>query len=410
MTAETVFYIIVAILSFDFLLGLFLDYLNKTRWSSTLPERLRGIYSEDKYNKQQNYEKVNHRFGNISGAFSFLLVMAMLFFNGFALVDGWAHELSENSILIALVFFGILMFASDLINLPFSVYSIFVIEERFGFNKTTPGTFILDKLKGWLIAAVLGGGILSLIIWFYELTAGYFWLYAWGAVSVFMVFMAMFYSNLIVPLFNKQKPLEEGELRDEIRAFADKAGFRLDNIFTIDGSKRSTRANAYFTGLGKKKRIVLYDTLIADLSKEEIVAVLAHEVGHYKKKHTTVGLVVSLIQTGVMLYLLSLFIDSPLLSEALGIDTPSFHIGAMVFGILYSPVSMILGLIMNTVSRKNEYEADRFAAEHYNAEYLGNALKKLSVNNLSNLTPHPAYVFFNYSHPTLLQRLESLGL
>jgi len=227
-------------------------------------------------------------------------------------------------------------------------------------------------------------------------------------IAAFSVFMSMFYSNLIVPLFNKQTPLEEGELRTAINNFADKVGFKLDNIFVIDGSKRSTKANAYFTGLGAKKRIVLYDTLIKDLGTEEIVAVLAHEVGHNKKKHVIQGLLISLIQTGIVLFIFSLLIDNPNLSNALGVKNPNFHIGLIAFGILYSPVSFVLGIFMNVLSRKNEYQADRFAAEHYKPEALASALKKLSVNNLSNLTPHKAYVFFHYSHPTLLQRLAHL--
>jgi STE24 endopeptidase len=235
-----------------------------------------------------------------------------------------------------------------------------------------------------------------------------FWIYAWAVVSGFSVFMALFYSDLIVPLFNKQKPLEEGELRDAIEAFSKRVGFKLKNIYVIDGSKRSTKANAYFTGLGAKKRIVLYDTLIEDLETEELVAVLAHEIGHNKKKHVVQGLLLSLIQTGIVLFIFSLLIDNPQLSQALGVDEPNFHIGLVAFGILYSPVSFVLGIFMNMLSRKNEYQADEFAARNYKPEALASALKKLSVKNLSNLTPHKTYVFFHYSHPTLLQRLAFL--
>jgi len=235
-----------------------------------------------------------------------------------------------------------------------------------------------------------------------------FWIYAWLVVAVFSIFMSMFYSNLIVPLFNKQTPLKEGELRSSIEDFAQKVGFKLDNIFVIDGSKRSAKANAYFTGLGPKKRIVLYDTLINDMETDELVAVLAHEIGHYKKNHIIQGLIISLIQTGIVLFIFSLLIDSPLLSKALGVEEPNFHIGLIAFGILYSPVSFVLGIFMNMLSRKNEYQADAFAAKNYRPEALASALKKLSVKNLSNLTPHPKYVFFNYSHPPLLERLNHL--
>ncbi|MBU0764712.1 MAG: M48 family metallopeptidase [Bacteroidetes bacterium] len=408
MTAQTIFWIIIGILIFGYVLGLFLDYLNTTRWCSILPEELEGIYDAEKYAKQQDYEKVNYRFSLLTDGFGFVLIMLMMFLAGFAYVDSVAKDVSVHPILNALIFFGILMFASDLLNIPFSLYDIFVIEEKFGFNKTTPGTYVLDKLKGWLLGAVIGGGLLALIIWLFLITGEWFWICAWEAVGLFQIFMAMFYSNLIVPIFNKQTPLEEGELRNAIEEFSKKAGFKLDNVYKIDGSKRSTKANAYFTGLGPKKRIVLFDTLITDLETEEIVAVLAHEVGHYKKKHTVSSIVVSLIHSLAIFYIFSLLVDNPLLSQALGAEKPAFHLGLITFGILYSPISLVLGLIMNVVSRRNEYAADRFAAEHYNGEKLGHALKKLSVKNLSNLTPHPVYVFFHYSHPTLLQRLRAL--
>lgn len=404
----TIFYIIISILVFDYLLDRLLNYLNATKWSKTLPTELKGIYDEEKYQKSQEYDKANSNFGIITSTFSFALIMLMLFFGGFAFFDNLARSYVENPILVALVFFGIIMFLSDILNTPFTIYNIFVIEERFGFNKTTIKTFILDKIKGGILGIIIGGGLLSLIMWFYGISGQYFWLYAWGIISVFMLFMTMFYSNLIVPLFNKQTPLEDSELKDEIVKFAEKTGFKLNNIFVIDGSKRSTKANAYFTGLGAKKRIVLYDTLINDLTKEEIVSVLAHEIGHYKKKHTTISLIISLIQTGLTLFILSLFLNIPEFSFALGVETPSFHIGIIAFGILFSPISMILGIFMNVISRKNEYQADKYAKDNYNSEHLVSGLIKLSVKNLSNLTPHSLDVFLNYSHPTLLQRIKAL--
>ncbi|NND52252.1 MAG: M48 family metallopeptidase, partial [Flavobacteriaceae bacterium] len=308
----------------------------------------------------------------------------------------------------ALIFFGIIMLGSDLISTPFSYYSTFVIEEKFGFNKTTKKTFLLDKLKGWIMLAILGGGLLALIIWFYQVTGKNFWLYAWGLVTIFTVFMNMFYSRLIVPIFNKQTPLEIGELRDKISNYAQTVGFKLNKIFVIDGSKRSTKANAYFSGFGSEKRVTLYDTLINDLEDEEIVAVLAHEVGHYKRKHIIFNLISSIVLTGLTLFILSLFISKPVLSQALGVEIPSFHIGLVAFGILYSPFSEITGLVMNLFSRKFEYQADNYAKSTYKAEPLISSLKKLSKNNLSNLTPHPAYVFMHYSHPTLFQRIQNL--
>ncbi len=405
---EILFWVIIAILVIDFLFEKYLDYLNTTTMSETLPDAVKGIYDEEKYKKQQAYQRENNRFGMISGSVSFVATLLMFLLLGFAFVNNIAWGLTENAIVAALIFFGIIMVASELLGIPFEVYDTFKIEEKYGFNKTTPKTFILDKIKGGLVGAILGGGLLALIIFIYQKTQNMFWIYAWIVVAVFSIFMAMFYSNLIVPLFNKQTPLEEGELRNAIQKFATKVGFKLDNIFVIDGSKRSTKANAYFTGLGAKKRIVLYDTLIKDMEIDELVAVLAHEIGHYKKKHVIQGLLLSLIQTGVVLFIFSLLINSPQLSRALGVAEPNFHIGLVAFGVLYSPVSFVLGIFMNVLSRKNEYQADAFAAENYKPEALASALKKLSVKNLSNLTPHPKYVFFHYSHPTLLQRLAHL--
>ncbi|MGM0620416.1 MAG: M48 family metallopeptidase [Bacteroidota bacterium] len=405
---EIIFLIIIAIIILDFVFENYLEYLNTTRMSKKLPNEVKGIYDEEKYARQQAYQKENQRFGMIAGTFSFLIMLAMFVFYGFAFVDSIAWNLTSHAILASLLFFGIIMFASDIITMPFSVYETFVIEEKYGFNKTTPKIFVFDQLKGWVLGAIIGGGLLALVIFIYQKTQNMFWIYAWLVVAVFSIFMAMFYSNLIVPLFNKQTPLEEGELRNAIENFAEKVGFKLDNIFAIDGSKRSAKANAYFTGLGPKKRIVLYDTLIKDMETDEIVAVLAHEIGHYKKKHVTQGLIISLVQTGIVLFIFSLLIDNPHLSKALGVEEPNFHIGLIAFGILYSPVSFVLGIFMNKLSRKNEYQADAFAAKYYKPEALASALKKLSVKNLSNLTPHPKYVFFNYSHPPLLQRLKHL--
>lgn len=404
------FKIIIGILILDFIIEQILNYLNSTKWSSKLPDELQGIYEPDKYKKSQEYERETTRFGLITSTFSFIVIICMFFFDGFAFIDKFVRQFTDNDIFVALLFFGLIMFVFDIISTPFYLYSTFVIEEKYGFNKTSIKTFILDKIKGWGVSGIIGGGILALIIWFYSLTGEMFWIYAWLVVTVFMIFMNMFYSTLIVPLFNKQTSLESGELRDSIESFSEKAGFKLTNIFTIDGSKRSTKANAYFSGIGREKRVVLYDTLMNDLSVKEIVGVLAHEIGHFKKRHIITGMIISILQTGLMFYILSLFISEPALSKSIGVEQHSFHIALITFGILYSPFSTIIGLVMNQISRKNEYEADKFANKHYDANELANALKKLSVNNLSNLTPHPAYVFFYYSHPTLLQRLKALGV
>jgi STE24 endopeptidase len=383
--------------------------LNASYWSDKLPAELSGIYSEEKYKKSQNYEKAKQKFSLFSSVFSLAILLLMLYFNGFAMVDQWVRGISEQPVLMALLFFGVLAFIMDIITIPFDIYETFVIEENFGFNKTSPKLFIVDKLKSWLLAIIIGGGLLSLVVWIYTVFGSSFWLVVWGVLAALMVFITMFYSSLIVPLFNKQTPLEDGKLRTAIEDFAQKVGFNLQNIFVIDGSKRSSKANAYFSGLGHKKRIVLYDTLIKDHSVEELVAVLAHEVGHYKKKHTLAGLFVSLLQTGLMLFILSFFIGNPVLSNALGANNSSFHLGILAFGILYTPISLVLGLLTNIVSRKNEFAADQFAVDYYDGDSLAIALKKLSVNNLSNLRPHPAYVFFYYSHPPLLKRLGNIS-
>jgi len=410
MTATTLFYIIIAIIIINFIIDKVLDALNAKHYKDSVPKELEDVYDAEDYKKSQAYKTTNYRFGIITSTFSIMLTLGFLFFDGFEYVDNIARGYSENNILIALIFFGIIMIGSDVITTPFSYYSTFIIEENFGFNKTNLKTFILDKIKGWLMMAIIGGGILALIVWFYKNTGTYFWLYAWALITVFTVFMNMFYSKLIVPLFNKQKPLEEGDLRNEISKYAASVGFKLDKIFVIDGSKRSTKANAYFSGFGNEKRVTLFDTLINDLEQEEIVAVLAHEVGHYKKKHIIFNLVFSILLTGLTLYILSIFISNPLLSNAIGVEIPSFHIGLIAFGLLYSPISEITGLIMNHFSRKFEYQADDYAKTTYKPEPLISSLKKLSKNSLSNLTPHKAYVFMHYSHPTLLERVRNLKL
>ena len=391
-----------------FLLERYLEHLNGRMWSDSLPDKLKGICPEEDYRKSQNYDRDNRQLSFWSSLFNLAVVLAMITAGGFALVDTAAREISINQVIISLLFFGIIGLASDLINIPFSWYDTFVIEKKYGFNTMTVRTFITDHLKSWFIAVLVGAPVLGLITWFFYKTGPFFLLYAWGLITLFSVFMNFFYSELIVPLFNKQTPLEDGSLRQKIEAFAEKTGFRLKNIYVIDGSKRSTKSNAYFSGFGPKKRIVLYDTLMKELTEEEIVAVLAHEIGHYRKHHVIVGMLTSFVVTGIMLFLFSLVANNPELSRALGADEPGFHLGLVVFGILYSPLSLVIGLLTNIVSRRHEFEADRFVRENYEPVHLTGALKKLSVKNLSNMLPHPVYVFFHYSHPPLLQRLEKL--
>ena len=403
-----IFILILVIPVSGFIIERYLDHLNAKMWSDTIPEKLKGICDEDEYRKTQHYQKDNDRLSFWTSLFNLIIILIMIIAGGFALIDNLARSFTLNLVVISLVFFGIIGFASDLINIPFSFYDTFVIEKKYGFNTMTIRTFITDHIKSWFIALLVGIPVLGLITWFYYKTGKNFWLYAWGLITAFSVFINLFYSELIVPLFNKQSPLEEGELRTAIETFSQNAGFRLKNIYIIDGSKRSTKANAYFSGFGPKKRIVLYDTLQKELSNEEIVAVLAHEIGHYKKKHVLLTLFFSVILTGFMLLLFSLVVNNPELSRAIGSQTTSFHLGLVVFGILYSPVSLVIGLFSNYISRKNEFEADRFVKENFKPQALADALKKLSVKNLSNMIPHPVYVFFHYSHPPLLSRLEKL--
>ena len=403
-----IFYLIILIPFAGFIIERFLDWLNSQMWSETLPEKLIGVCDADEYKKTQKYQKENIRFGLWASLFNLAVIILMIVAGGFSYVDSIARSISSHPILVSLLFFVIIGLASDILNMPFSWYDSFVIEARYGFNTMTPKIFFADHLKSLLLAVIIGVPVLGLVTWFYYKTGSDFWLYAWSLITVFALFINFFYSELIVPLFNKQVPLPEGQLRDEIESFSKKAGFQLKNIYTIDNSKRSTKSNAYFSGFGSKKRIVLYDTLMRDLNDKEIVAVLAHEIGHYKKKHVLVNVILSVLMTGIMLFMFSLIVNNPALSKALGIENPSFHIGLVVFGILYSPVSLVIGLFTNLISRKNEFAADKFALEFYDSKILAGALKKLAVKNLSNMTPHPAYVFFHYSHPPLLERIKRL--
>ena len=403
-------FIILAIIIFDFALDRYLDYLNSKTWSNALPDALRDLYDADKYSKAQQYDKANNQFSTISDTFSTVLTIILLLTGLFGIYNDWIVSKTDNLLYQCFLFFGIMAVANDIITLPFSLYHTFVIEEKFGFNKTTVKTFFIDKLKGYLLGGIIGGCLLAMFIWFYQFTGALFWLYAWIVFSLFTLLMTMFYSSVILPLFNKLTPLPDGELRTAIEAYCRKVDFKLNNLFVMDGSKRSAKANAFFSGIGRKKRIVLFDTLIEQHTTEELVAVLAHEIGHYKKKHTQQSFIISVLQTGFTLFIFSLFVNNPDISKAFGSEQHTIMLGLLGFGILYAPISMILGLLMNMLSRKNEYEADHYAKTTYAAQPLAEALKKLSVHHLSNLQPHPLYVFFHYSHPTLLQRLKAMGV
>ena len=409
MEPSTLFNILITILLIKFVIDSVLNHLNAKHFNDTLPNDISDVYEINEYQQSQSYKKTNYNFSKITSLFSLITTLLFFFFNGFSIVDKIARGFSNNIIIITLIFFGIIIIGSDIISIPFSLYKTFVIEEKFGFNKSTKKLFFLDKIKGLLMTIILGGSILSIITWFYEFSGNYFWIYTWLLITTFSVFLNMFYSKLIVPLFNEQTILEEGDLKNEIVKYVNSVGFKANNIYVVNGSKRSTKANAYFSGFGNQKRITLYDTLINDLENNEIVAVLAHEVGHYKRKHILYNLTSSIILTGFALFVLSLFIKTPVLSLALGVSLPSFHIGLIAFGILYSPVSQILGIFMNYMSRKFEYQADNYAKNTFSALPLISSLKKLSKNSLSNLTPHYLYVFFHFSHPTLLDRIKNLN-
>lgn len=408
MSSQLIFLIISLLFVFDFAWEQLLDYLNFKRIPDQLPQEAKGIYTEEKYQASVAYLRDKDRFGFLSAAFGFVLSAIMLFAGGFGWLDAYLRLHIINPIVLSLVFFGVVFLASDVLSIPLQLYSTFVIEEKHGFNKTTWKTFLLDKLKGYLLGAVIGSAIGYVFLWLVMSMGPNFWLVFWAIATVLVLCLNMFYTSLILPLFNKLTPLEDGELKSAIEAYCQKEGFPGTKVFVIDGSKRSTKANAFFSGLGPQKKVVLYDTLIKNHTTEELVAVLAHEVGHYKKKHIVQGFAASILQMGLMLFILSLFVFNPALSEALGGTQLSIHLNLIAFGLLISPVSMLSGLIMNMVSRKNEFEADDFAKRTYSGNDLAVALKKLSVDNLSQLTPHPLYVFFHYSHPPVLERLKRL--
>ena len=409
MSPSTLLYIILGISIISYLFDQALDYLNLTAQRKDIPAEVAEFYDQQKYLKSLDYHREQTNFGFLTAAFGFVLSLLMLLFGGFGMLDQLLRNYLQNDISLALVFFGIVVFISDLLTLPFQLHSTFVIEEKYGFNKTTVKTFITDKLKGYVLGAIIGGVLIAVLIMLIQKIGPNFWIWFGTIAALFMLLVNMFYTSLFLPLFNKLTPLQEGELKGAIEAFAKKVSFPLDNIYIMDGSKRSKKANAFFSGIGKKKKIVLYDTLLSNHSTEELVAVLAHEVGHFKKKHIILSYIISVVQVFFMLFVLSRIVFNENLSFALGGGQQAIHLNLIAFGILFSPLSGITGLLMSLLSRKNEFEADAYAKETFSGSALANALKKLSVDSLSNLYPHPAYVFFHYSHPPLLQRLKAIG-
>ncbi|WP_020404593.1 M48 family metallopeptidase [Gracilimonas tropica] len=401
--------IILATIAIDFILDLTSNYLNLKSLSKELPGEFEGVYDEDTYAKSQEYTKVRTKFGFLTGGFDLAVVLGFWFSGGFNWLDTIVRAWGFGELVTGLFYIGILILAKTIISLPFSIYSTFVIEERFGFNKTTPKTFVLDLVKGLGLSLLIGTPLLAGILWFFMYAGDLAWLYAWGAVTVFTLVMQYVAPTWIMPLFNKFTPMEEGELRTAIEEYTEKVDFPLKGLFVIDGSRRSSKSNAFFTGFGKNKRVALYDTLIENHNNNELVAVLAHEIGHYKKKHIIKGMITSVLQTGVMFFLLSIFLHSEGLFEAFYMEQASVYAGLIFFGMLYAPIDMILSVFMQILSRKHEFEADAFAAETTGKpEDMVSTLKTLSRDNLSNLTPHPFYVWLNYSHPPVLERIKAI--
>jgi len=401
--------IILSAIIIDFILNLAADIMNLRHLSGEPPKEFSDTVDAETYRKSQEYTRVNTRFGFITSVFSLTLTLVFWFSGGFNYLDAFIRQWDLHPIWNGLLFIGILMTARFLLMLPFSMYDTFVIEERFGFNKTTPRTFILDIIKGFFLSVLIGGPLLAGILAFFQYAGDWAWLYCWLAVSAFTLFIQYIAPVWIMPLFNKFTPLEEGTLREKILSCARKAGYRISGVFVMDGSKRSAKSNAFFTGFGRNRRIALFDTLVDRHTEDEIVTVLAHEIGHYKKHHILQSMIISVIHSGILFYLLSIFLEQEGLFEAFYMDHVSVYAGLLFFGMLYAPMEMILSLVMNIISRRNEYSADRFAVETTNKpDVFISALKKLSVHNLSNLRPHPFYVFLHYSHPPVLRRIQRI--
>jgi len=409
MTAENWFYLIIGLVIFNYLFSTVLDFINGKNWRTEIPPVMKDYYHEDKYLKAKNYSKQKGKVSLISSTLSTLITLLFLVFDGYGWLDNFISLYYDIPFLKSGIFFLLLFILSDFISIPFSCYNTFIIEEKYGFNKTTVKTFVLDKIKGYLLTLIIGGVLLFGAIYIVSLLENGFWVWLWVSLSFILLLVNMFYADLIVPIFNKLTPLENGSLREKIESYTNKVGYSLKNIYIIDGSKRSSKANAFFSGLGPRKTIALYDTLVEKHTEEELVAVLAHEVGHYKKKHVFTSLFLTIFQLGLMCFLLETCLKVGEISQALGGKEMVFHLGLVAFGILYSPVGTILSILMNINSRKNEFEADHYAKTTYSGAALELALKKLSVDSLSNLYPHPFYTFINYSHPPLLKRLSALN-
>ena len=401
--------IILGTIVLDFVLSQVADALNLKNMSTLLPDEFKGFYDDDKYKKSQEYTRVKTRFGFITGLVDIIILLLFWFTGGFNWLDNLVRGFDLPVILTGLLYMATLVFAKSIISLPFSIYATFVIEERFGFNKTTVKTFILDRVKGLILGILIGGPLMAAVLAIFLHLGSAAWLVGWGVVTIISLFITYIAPTWIMPLFNKFEPLEDGALKESILDYAKSVNYSLAGIFKMDGSKRSAKSNAFFTGFGKNKRIALFDTLIEQHTVKEMVAVLAHEIGHYKKKHIIIGLITGIIHTGLMFFLLSIFISHRGLFDAFYMDNISIYAGFIFFGMLYSPIELLLSIGSHLLSRRNEYQADRYACDTTgDRESMILALKKLSVHNLSNLTPHPFYVFLSYSHPPVLQRIAAM--
>jgi STE24 endopeptidase len=410
MNPTSILLLIIVFIVVEFVWSQIRSALNRSRMSDTLPPELEGIYDPEKYAVQQRYQKENSRFDLIQSSIDTVVIILILVTGLLGAFENYLAGHIANPYYLAITFAIIALTFTALTSLPFEYYETFVIEEKFGFNKSTRALFFKDAIINLVITLIIGCLALAVVMFFYRLNPQWFWVYAWAVLTFISVGIGYFYSQLIVPLFNKQTPLEDGELKDSLLNLAEQTAFPIEGVYHIDGSKRSTKANAYFTGFGKKKRICLYDTLQEQLDTDEITGVLAHEIGHYKKHHIWQGMVLGILMQGFQLYLLSLFLGSPALATALGSKTgqPSLILSIIAFGYLYGPISETLSVIENVISRKNEYQADAYAHQYEYGNPMIEGLKKISSQALSNLTPHPIVVFWTYSHPTLLQRMKAL--
>ena len=401
--------LLLVIISFQFIIDLVSGLLNYSSFDKPLPNNVENIFSENEYSKSQKYKKVNFKFNLVSSVYSFLILFTVLYFGLLGSLDSYIRNVTfENEISLSLIFFASVFIISDTLKIPFQLYRVFVIEEQFGFNNTTLKTFIFDKLKSYFISLLLIVILATPLLLFIVFFPSSFWIYFWILISIFLIFINMFYTTLIVPIFNKLEVLGDGDLKKKLDNFSAKVKFPITNIFVINGSKRSKKANAFFSGFGRNKKVVLYDTLIKNHTADELVAVLAHEIGHYKLNHVKTNMVISIITTGFMLFILSNFIFNSDISYALGGNVSFRHLEIFAFFIIYSPISSIISVLMNIKSRKNEYEADEYAVKNFKKEPMEDALRKLSKDNLTNMTPHPVYEFLNYSHPSISKRLKAI--